>query len=180
MGAVTWWFWVLVVVVLVGLYLSQMAGRLDRLHIRVDRARSALDEQLLRRSAASLELATSGLLDPALSIVLGEAAHRARAADPQGRRAAESDLTLALQATFDDPEHIAELRAEPAAAALVDELAGASRRVRLARQFLDDAVRSCARVREQRVVRWFRLAGSAPYPRTEAFVDDPPPALVGA
>jgi hypothetical protein len=179
-GAVTWWFWALVIAVVIGLYLSQTAGRLDRLHIRVDRARASLDEQLLRRSAVALELATSGMLDPAVSIVLGEAAHHARAASPERREAAEGDLTLALHVALEEDEDLDALREDPAGAGLIDELAAAARRVQLARQFLDDAVRSCARVREQRVVRWLRLAGRAPWPRTQVFADDPPPALVEA
>lgn len=181
MGAVTWWLWGLVAVVLIGLYLSQMAGRVDRLHIRVDRARASVEEQLLRRSAAVLDLATSGLLDPATSIVLGDAANRARAAaGDTARDAAESDLTRALSAAFIDPEDVEAICADPVGETLIEELAAVTRRVQLSRQFLDDAVRSCDRVRRQRVVRVFRLAGRAPWPRTKQFVDDPPPALVEA
>ena len=36
------------------------AGRLDRLHPRVDAARAALDAQLLRRRAVAAELAEPG------------------------------------------------------------------------------------------------------------------------
>ena len=73
--------WILVVLVAIGLYLSWTAGRLDRLHARIDAARAALDAQLLRRASVAQELATSGVLDPAASIVLYEAAH----ARPAGR-----------------------------------------------------------------------------------------------
>ena len=63
------WIWVAFAVVLVGLYLSWTAGRLDRLHARIDAARAGLDAQLLRRASATLELSTSTLLDPAASVV---------------------------------------------------------------------------------------------------------------
>ena len=176
----TWWFWGLVVVVAVFFYLNQTAGRLDRLHIRVDQARAALDEQLIRRSAVVSELSTSGLLDPASSLLLAEAAHEARAAAPDQRVRAQSDLTEALQVAFDDPVSVELLQAQPGGAELVTELAAVSRRVQLARGFLDDAVRSCERVRRLRFVRWLRLAGRAPWPRTETFADAPPLALVTA
>ena len=46
-----------VAAVLVGVYVSWRAGRLDRLHARVDGARAALDAALVRRSSVALELA---------------------------------------------------------------------------------------------------------------------------
>ena len=57
----------------VGVYVSWRAGRIDRLHARVDMARVALDVTLLRRSSVAQELATSGLLDPATSLLLAGA-----------------------------------------------------------------------------------------------------------
>src|SRR5256885_14882646 len=61
-----------------GVYVSWRAGRIDRLHVRVDMARAALDVTLLRRSSVALELATSGLLDPATSLLLAAAVHGTR------------------------------------------------------------------------------------------------------
>ena len=46
--------------------------------------RSALDAQLVRRASVSLQLATSGLLDPATALLLADAAHEAREADGAG------------------------------------------------------------------------------------------------
>ena len=69
-----------VVILLVGFYLSMTAGRLDHLHRRIDTSRLALDAQLLRRSAVCQELASSQVLDPASSLLLADAAHRAVAA----------------------------------------------------------------------------------------------------
>jgi len=63
----------------IGVYVSWRAGRIDRLHARVETARAALDVTLLRRSSVALELATSGLLDPATSLLLAAAVHGTRA-----------------------------------------------------------------------------------------------------
>jgi hypothetical protein len=178
MDIVTWWFWGLLLVVLVALYLNQTAGRLDRLHIKVDQARAALDEQLLVRAGIASDLSTSGILDPATSLVLGEAAHQARIAEPWSRAQAQSDLTDVLQLAFADDEAVALAKAAPGGEELLDELAAAARRVQLASQFLDDAVRSARRVRSQRLVRWLRLAGRAPWPDAEEFADEPPAALL--
>lgn len=177
MTAPAWWFWGLLAVVLVGLYLSQTAGRLDRLHVRVDRARLALDGQLLRRSAAALELAACGVLDPATSLVLGEAAARARTCGEDDRAEAEATLTLALAAALPDDDAVAAVRAIPGGAELVDELAAVTRRVELAQSFLDDAVRSCAMVRRMRLVQILHLAGRAPWPQSLVFDADPPDGL---
>ncbi len=62
----------------IGVYVSWRAGRIDRLHARVEMARTALDVTLLRRSSVALELATSGLLDPATSLLLAAAVHGTR------------------------------------------------------------------------------------------------------
>src|SRR5215472_7949929 len=71
---------VVAAVAIVGVYVSWRAGRLDRLHSRLDAARFALDAALVRRSSIALELASSGLLDPATSMLLAGAAHDARSA----------------------------------------------------------------------------------------------------
>jgi hypothetical protein len=75
---------VVALAVLIGFYLSWRASRLDRLHTRVETARAALDAALVRRSAVVLELASSGLLDPATSLLFAGAAHDARAAGQLG------------------------------------------------------------------------------------------------
>ncbi len=79
----------IVAALFVGVYVSWRAGRIDRLHARVDMARAALDATLLRRSSVALELATSGLLDPATSLLLAGAVHGTRpgAGDPGSPRA---------------------------------------------------------------------------------------------
>ncbi|MGH8971467.1 MAG: hypothetical protein ACRDV1_16125, partial [Actinomycetes bacterium] len=87
---------VIAVLVFAGWYLSFSASRLDRMHARVEGARSALDAQLVRRASVSLQLATSGLVDPASGLLLAQAAHEAREAGEADREMAESDLTRAL------------------------------------------------------------------------------------
>ena len=48
------------------------------MHTRLQAARAALDVTLVRRSSVALELASSGFLDPATSLLLASAAHEAR------------------------------------------------------------------------------------------------------
>jgi hypothetical protein len=181
-------------VVLVAWYLTFSATRLDRLHARVEGARSALDAQLVRRASVTLQLAASGRLDPATSLLLADAAHEAREADTDGaapdgvaadgsaadgltREQAESDLTSVLRAAFADPEQVEDLRADPVGRDLMRELAAAGLRVQLARRFHNDVVRSARVVRRKRVVRYLRLAGHAPWPQTFEISDTPPETL---
>ncbi len=60
--------WVLLAVglFLFALYLSNVAGRLDRLHLKVENARNALDRQLALRSAICSDIAGLDLLDAKL------------------------------------------------------------------------------------------------------------------
>ncbi|RZU11507.1 hypothetical protein [Streptomyces sp. BK239] len=169
--------WILVVLLAVGLYLSWTAGRLDRLHARIDAARAALDAQLLRRASVTQELATSGVLDPAASIVLYEAAHAARQAEEELREVAESDLSQALRAVFAETQQVEVVREAPGGEEAARELTEAVRRVPMARRFHNDAVGAARRLREHRKVRWFRLAGHAPFPMAFEMDDEPPAAL---
>jgi hypothetical protein len=169
----------IVIALLLGAYLSMTAGRLDHLHRRIDMSRLALDAQLLRRSSVSLELASSGALDPAASLVVADAAHGARTAsdlEESERALAESDLTAALVAAL-DPEGIAEVAEVGNGDAMLDELDASCRRVQLSRRFLNDAVRACRQLRRQRMVRLFRLAGHTPWPNTWEMDDTVPGGL---
>jgi hypothetical protein len=159
-------------------YLSFSAARLDRLHARVEGARSALDAQLVRRASVSLQLATSGLLDPATALLVAGAAHDAREAPETERELAESDLTKALVAAFAEPDVLAPIDADPAGRELIQELASACLRVQLARRFHNDAVGGARVVRRKWVVRSLRLAGHAPWPPTFEIDDTPPDILV--
>jgi hypothetical protein len=176
----TWWFWALLVVVLFGLYFSQVAGRLDRLHIRVDNAANALRTQLLRRASVALELAASGLLDPATSLFLAEAAHTARDASDAERDEAENTLTLALHAALPDADSVAAVAMSPGGSDLVEELEATTRRVELAKLFHEDAVRQCEAMRSKPLVRVLHLAGRAPWPEGIAIDASRPDGLASA
>ncbi|MQY11927.1 hypothetical protein SRB5_20470 [Streptomyces sp. RB5] len=169
--------WIAVALFLIGVYLSWTAGRLDRLHTRIDASRAALDAQLLRRASVTQELAVSGLLDPAAAMVLHQAAHAARQAEEDQREVAESELSQALRAVFEEPEQIEALRRAPGGDESVGELAEAARRVPMARRFHNDAVRAARALRRHRKVRLFRLAGHAPFPLAFEMDDEPPTAL---
>ncbi|MEU4192307.1 hypothetical protein AB0E69_10430 [Kribbella sp. NPDC026611] len=144
-----------VVLLLFGAYASWTAGRLDRLHTRVDFARASLEKELSQRSALVAELAGTGILDPAAALALLDAARRARAASSsEEREQAESALTRAIHACGTDVEP------------WTGELNLAMRRVQLARRFHNDIVVSARDLRQRRLVLWFRLAGHAPMPST--------------
>jgi hypothetical protein len=145
---------VALVLLLLGAYASWTAGRLDRLHQRVEIARASLETELARRSAMVAELAGTGILDPASSLLLLDAAHRARTASLEEREQRESALTRAINATGTEVEPWA------------GELSLAMRRVQLARRFHNDIVVSTRYLRRRRLVSWFRLAGHAPMPCT--------------
>ncbi len=170
----TWIIVIAGVAVLLGVYLSWTAGRIDRLHARVDAARAVLDAQLLRRSGAALDIATGGVLDPASAVLVADAATRARTLGPDDGEQVESDLTSALSAALDDVEFVGQLRAEEGAGAALDELTAACRRVGHARRFHNDTVRAARRLRSKVLVRWLRLAGHAPWPETVEFDDSVP------
>lgn len=169
---------VMVLALGIGLWLSWTAQRLDRMHHRIDLARASLDAQLLRRSGVALELATSGTLDPARSLLLVDAAHGARAAAPEDLESAESDLSQTLRVVLDDPDELHVLREDEALGPLLDELAAACRKIELARRFHNDVVVSARALRSRRRVRRLRLTGRASRPMTVDLDDVPPSALL--
>jgi hypothetical protein len=151
-------------VVIGGVYVSWRAGRLDRLHNRVEAARTALDLALVRRSSVAYELASSGLLDPATSLLLADAVRRAMDADQAERDLAESDLTRALRAAFSQPGFRAELDAKESAKELLDEVEAAAHQAFIARKFYNDVAARTIDARRRPLARVFRLSGNAPQP----------------
>ncbi len=149
---------------LIGVYVSWRAGRIDRLHARVEMARAALDVTLLRRSSVALELATSGLLDPATSLLLAEAVHGTRGGD-RPRDLAESDLTRALRAAFSQPDFRASLTGKEGADELHTDVEAAAHQVFLARKFYNDMVAVTRDARRRPLARVLRLSGNAPKPQ---------------
>ncbi|RMI30695.1 NUDIX hydrolase [Nocardia stercoris] len=138
-----------------------IANRLDRLHVRSDQARDALEAALARRAvvARTVAISTTGRLSEPR--VAEQAAHlialadRAERIDWADREAAENQLGAALSGI-----DIALLPPQ-----LVAELADAEARVLIARRFHNDAVRDTRALRGRRSVRWLHLAGTAPMPR---------------
>jgi hypothetical protein len=166
---------VIAVVACVGVYISWRAGRLDRLHARLEAARFALDAALVRRSSVALELASSGLLDPATSVLLAGAAHDARSAQ-LAREMPESDLTRALRAVFSQPDFRTLLAGREGAEELLGELESASHQVFLARKFYNDAVAATLAARRRWLAVIFRLAGRAATPEFFEIDDSLAPA----
>jgi hypothetical protein len=163
----------------VGVYVSWRAGRIDRLHARVDMARVALDVTLLRRSSVAQELATSGLLDPATSLLLAGAVHGTRVDRSGGsggvvppgqqggerpRDLAESDLTRALRAAFSQPDFRASLSGKEGADELLAEVEEAAHQVFVARKFYNDLVAVTRDARNRPLARMLRLSGQAKAP----------------
>jgi hypothetical protein len=172
-----WLLLLAVIMVVFAVLMSWTAGRVDRLHHRINGARAGLEAQLMHRSGAALELAATGLLDPARSLLLLDAAHQARASDQVDREMAESDLSRALVVSLGDDTEVARLQEHPAAQELLGELGNACRKVELARRFHNDVVASALALRRNRVVRWFGLAGHADMPVTVEMDDSWPPGL---
>lgn len=183
-----------ILVVGVAWYLSYSAARLDRLHAKVEGAMSALDAQLVRRAEAALELANSGVLDPASALLVADSATESLERTTEhpvtgdlldgqhigGREHGESDLSAALRAAL-PVEVVAALRERDDELGwdALDRLAASGLRVQLARRFHHDATREVRRVRAKWTVRAFRLAGHAALPGPVEIDDDLPPALGG-
>jgi hypothetical protein len=184
--------WTLVVAALVLLAVVTVlcvlrARRLDRLHRRTDAARAGLADALERRGQVALRVADA-LAGPA-----GDTAGGRRTAAPVGgglapgrpatdagalRTAAADALTAcrdglrspgaALEACEVAENTLTRRLAAVDRDALPDGLAGelvdAEQLALLARRVHNDAVRDTLDLRSRRLVRWLRLAGTAPVP----------------
>lgn len=127
-------------------YSTWTARRLDRLHRRLDAARSALDAQLRRRAAVAAAYA-----EQHRATAVRDAVARALTVDSLGhdREAAENAVSRALQASVTEPD---------------ETLVDVTTKTTFARRFHNDAVRDVLEVRTRRIVRWFHLYGHAPLP----------------
>ena len=175
----SWIFAILFVLVVIAWYLSYKAARLDRLHVRLSGTLAALDARLVRRAEAAVELATSGLLDAATSLIVANAAAESLEAPAEhgaARELAENDLTEALDLAL-SPETVADLQASVLGQDVLARLGSACSRVQLARRFHNDAVTDVRRVRRKWTIRVFHLAGYTPMPHTVEFNDDLPQHL---
>jgi hypothetical protein len=159
-------------------YVSTQAGRLDRLHHRIDVATAALDTHLARRAGIVAEVASSDVLDVVTAAMLLQSAHDALASgdlDDANRLSAESDLSDVLCAALDDLDQL-ELT-DPVQIGLMDELQQMCGRVVMSHTFHTDAVNDCVKVRSQFLVKALFLAGRAPMPKPLHFRDDVPVAF---
>ena len=147
-------------------YLNFTAGRLDRLHHRVETSWANLDSLLQRRAALAQEIAHLPEIDSASNIILTSAAHVARSADISSRSDAESGLSEALKLLRDEGEIPLRHRE------IFQELDSLSERVRIAVALHQEAVRATRTRRDKRLIKVFRLAGRAPLPVTYPFEDE--------
>ncbi len=173
--------WVLIAigVFLFALYLSNVAGRLDRLHLKVENARNALDRQLALRSAICSDIAGLDLLDATLRSRLANAIHASISEESldvhtKNEWEIESEVTKSLCELFDKDFDISKY---PNQKNLIQETAGATRRVQYALTFYNDAARSAIKVRRRWLVRSFRLFGRASMPVLIDFDDQIPQGL---
>jgi len=143
-------------------YLSFTATRLDRLHHRVETTWANLDAALHQRAGIALEIARSGVLDPASSVILSTAAHTALVADPESRSDAEEDLSEIITSMVNIDVLGTDLRLK--ALELTENLNEVRARVRIAIAFHIEAVNSTKLQRSRGLVNFFRLAGRAPIP----------------
>ena len=149
-------------------YLSFLATRLDRLHHRVETSWANLDGLLQRRAAIALEIAHSEIADPASSLLLTAASYQAREATMEYRSQAESGLSGALGLLLADGQSNARAPEE----ALLTELSALTNKIRVAIALHVDAVNSTHNLRGSKMIRIFRLAGTAPLPVTYEFEED--------
>jgi hypothetical protein len=159
---VGWLIAAVLVAVLLTMWITFTATRLDRLHARVDAAQAALDAQLVRRAAALLHVAESpdsGVPDGRRAgyDTVAQAALTVQDAGSEQRLHVENQVGRAVAELADLPE-----RVRPDAAA---ELLEAAVRVLIARRFYNDAVRDTRSLRAGRMPRLFHLAGRRALPQ---------------
>ncbi len=183
MSGLSWTLMILALLLLIAVvvYLSSTAGRLDRLHRRVEVADDNLAKALQRRRDVADHAASIGVLDPASSLLIADAVARVDATDPADRVAtylAESDLTAVLAAVFSDAAEVDEIVAEPGGE-IIAKLADSCYRVEIGRRFYNDAVLTTRTQRNRQIVRIFRLQGRAAMPETVEMADAPPEGFAG-
>ena len=158
------------VLVLLAVHVSWTAGRLDRLHARVDAAWAALDAALVRRAAAARAAVQHLPARAPQTAALEQAAAAALQGGPVEREGVENDLSAALRAALP-------LLPEEGSAAVRAELRTAATRVALARSFHNSAVADSRVLRGRRLVRLLHLAGHRVLPQHFDMDDDVDQAL---
>jgi len=155
-NALTWLAVVVIVLLMMGWWLSWLATRLDRAHARVERSWAGLDAALVRRAQRAAEMARAPGVDPATTLLVCDAVAAALEVDlsHESREQAESNLS-----------HVLDLVALPGVELEQD-------RATLARRLHNDAVSTARALRRRSLVRIFRLAGHAAEPKPFEMVDD--------
>ena len=169
--------WIVVVLTVIIWYLSQQAGRLDRLHHRIDMSRATLDTNLAKRCGVVLEVANSELLDSVTSAVLAQSAHDALEdgeLTSASRQESESNLSALLRDAIDSIVPVEPLEQDIDEMQLLVELENICDRVVLSDRFMGEAVDDCLAIRTQHLVRFLHLAGLAPLPSKIDLDVEPP------
>ncbi len=164
------WALLALAVVLVAVYVSWTAGRLDRLHARVDAAWAPLDAAHVRRAAAARSVAAHLPPRAPATLVLERASAAALRGGPVAREAVENELAATLRAALP-------LLPYAGSEQVREELETAETRVGLARSFHNSAVANARAQRVKRVPRWLHLAGHRVMP--QHFDIDDTPSLGG-
>ena len=152
-------------ILLLAWYLSFLAGRLDRLHHRVETSWEHLDALLQRRAAIALEISHSEEIDPATGMLLMAAAYQAREANIIERNEAETSLSETLRLLSKEAKN-------EIGGTLLGELERVTEKIALAVTIHLEAVNSARALRSKIIFRIFRLAGHAPLPVRYSFEDD--------
>lgn len=172
-------FWIIGLLLFFAWYLSNIAGRLDRLHLKAEAARLSLDTQLAHRTSAVgrlLEMLKNQNYQVAnLNDVWREVLnYQSKEISDDQQWHFESELTKQINLLVQvQPELLSDLEY----AKIISDLAQASRRVQYARAFHNDAQNNVLKVRRRALVKLFRLAGRAKLPRVIEFDDSIAPAL---
>lgn len=152
------------------------ARRLDQLHRRTDAARAGLADALERRGTVALRVAEAPVSGAPVSgaaaadarvpdaAALRVAAHGSLSACRDGLRAAGAGLDPCEAAENTLTRRLAVVDRAALPPGLAGELVDAEQLVLLARRVHNDAVRDTLDLRSRRLVRWLRLAGTAPAP----------------
>lgn len=178
----TWpnWLWLALFLIFFIWYLSNLAGRLDRLHLKAEAAKLSLDTQLAHRTSAigrlveklsAKKLVIDSFVSAWQSALKSEESEKF---DPS-QWDFESNLTKELNQLFISQPW---LLTDKEFSRLLEDLAAACRRVQYARAFHNDAQSNALKVRRRILVRGFRLAGRAKPPKGIDFDDQIPPGLV--
>ena len=150
-------------VILAGAWAYQTANRLNRLNVRYDLSWQALDGALARRAVVARAVAIDAYGGGAEGRRLAALADAAEGAPRHARENADNELSAAL----------AMVDSASLPSGLIAELADAEARVLLARRFHNDAVRDTLALAERRLVRTFRLGGTAALPSYFEIVERP-------